>query len=71
MLLLFPFFYLICFLKTGCFFLCHMFHQNWLLQMLPFWVLSILCFVVKNDLRETICCLRRYFFSPFSPHVFH
>ena len=35
-------------------FSCHMFHQNWLLQMLSFWVLSILCFVVKNYLRQKI-----------------
>ena len=29
-------FHLICFPKTGCFFSCNMFHQNWLLQLLPF-----------------------------------
>ena len=62
----------------------HIFHTNCLLQMLPFFalfcLLSILCFVVKNDFRQKMHF--RFFseiqyaasdvtFFPFSPHVFH
>eukprot|EP00493_Phyllostaurus_siculus_P005011 UN05038 len=58
------FFHVIRFLRTGCFKYC---------LFLPFTV-SILCFVVKNDVGQKIylcffskmqhqCCLRSYFFS--------
>jgi hypothetical protein len=54
----FFFFRLTHFSKTGCLFSLHIFHQNWPLQMLPFFpffcLLSILCFVVKKDFRQKI-----------------
>ena len=66
MLLLFSLFHLICFLKTGCFFhvICFLrtgcfFHVICFIKTgcficCLFWLLSILCFVVKNDLRQKI-----------------
>ena len=66
MLLLFSLFHLICFLKTGCFFhlICFLrtgcfFHvicfiKTGCSKCCLFWLLSILCFVVKNDLRQKI-----------------
>ena len=66
MLLLFSLFHLICFLKTSCFFhvisflrtgcfvhvIC--FIKTGCFKCCLFWLLSILCFVVKNDLRQKI-----------------
>ena len=66
MLLLFSLFHLICFLKTGCFFhvICFLrtgcfFHvicfiKTGCFKCCLFWLLSILCFVVNNDLRQKI-----------------
>ena len=91
MLLLFSLFHLICFLKTGCFFhiICFLrtgcfFHvicfiKTGCFKCCLFWLLSILCFVVKNDFRRKISF--RFFskiqyavsdvtFFPFSPHMF-
>ena len=44
-------FYLTHFSKIDCLFSLYTYHQNWPLEMLPFCLLSILCFVVKNDFR--------------------
>ena len=35
------FFHVICFLRTACFFSCHMFHQNWLIQMFGVWLILL------------------------------
>ena len=80
----FFFFRLTHFSKTGCLFSLHIFHQNWPLQMLPFFpffcLLSIFVFCGKKRFStkdifsplqcKTKCCLRCYFFFPFSPHMF-
>ena len=50
-----------CFNEIGCLFSLHMFHQNWPLQMLPFFLpLKYFVFWVKNYFRQKIylrfCC---------------
>ena len=48
------FFHVICFLRTGCFFHVICFIKTGCSKCCLFWLLSILCFVVKNDLRQKI-----------------
>jgi len=48
------FFHVICFLRTGCFFHVICFIKTGCFKCCLFWLLSILCFVVKNDLRQKI-----------------
>ena len=73
------FFHVICFLRTGCFFHVICFIKTGCFKCCLFWLLSILCFVVKNDLRRKTYF--RFFskiqysasdvtFFPFSPHMF-
>ena len=51
----FSLFYLMCFNQIGCLFSLHMFHQNWPLQMLPFFLpLKYFVFWVKNYFRQKI-----------------
>ena len=54
MLLLFSLFHVICFLRTGCFFHVICFIKTGGFKCCLFCLLSILCFVVKNDLRRKI-----------------
>jgi len=75
------FFHVICFLRTGCFFHVICFIKTGRFKCCLFWLLSILCFVVKNDLRQKIyfrffneiqyAASDVTFFPPFSPHMFH